>query len=212
MTEKLTFARLVIAEQHGSGTVDSDLIALLLDVSLACSRISDSVSRGLLQELPADLARQNIQRVSRERLHTDTADFSVRVDELTRCLVRIAAEDRDKVRPIPRRSPQGRYLLVVDRIDRSPDIGIGVSAGIIFSVLHCPENMPEPKTHDVVEPGHQQMAAGYARYDPPAMLVLKTAGGINGFTLDTDSGQYVLTHPNARFGWADTGSGSPLRG
>lgn len=207
MTEKLTFARLVIAEQHGSDTVDSDLIALLLDFSLACRKISDSIARGL----PADLARQNIQRVSRKRLNTDTTDFSSRVDELARCLARMTMEDMDEVRPIPHRSPRGKYLLVFDRIDRSPDIGIGVSGGVIFSVLHCPEGTSEPKAHGIAEPRNSQMAAGYARYDPPAMLVLKTAGGINRFTLDTDSGQYMLTHPNARFGWADIGSRSPLR-
>ena len=44
--------------------------------------------------------------------------------------------------------------------------------------------------------GVQQVAAGYALYGPSTMMVLTTGNGVNGFTLDADIGEFILTHPN----------------
>ena len=41
-----------------------------------------------------------------------------------------------------------------------------------------------------------QVAAGYALYGPSTMMVLTTGNGVNGFTLDQDIGEFILTHPN----------------
>lgn len=42
------------------------------------------------------------------------------------------------------------------------------------------------------------MAAGYTLYGTATMLVLSSGNGVNGFTLDTTAGEFVLTHPNIR--------------
>ncbi len=34
--------------------------------------------------------------------------------------------------------------------------------------------------------------------DPATMLVLSTGNGVNGFTLDREIGEFMLTHPNLR--------------
>jgi fructose-1,6-bisphosphatase I len=47
-----------------------------------------------------------------------------------------------------------------------------------------------------LQPGTQQVAAGYALYGPSTMMVLTTGNGVNGFTLDQDIGEFILTHPN----------------
>ena len=62
--------------------------------------------------------------------------------------------------------------------------------------------MPEGKTDateaDFLQPGRQQIAAGYALYGPQTLLVLTTGRGTNGFTLDREMGSWVLTHPNMK--------------
>ena len=42
------------------------------------------------------------------------------------------------------------------------------------------------------------MCAGYAIYGPATMLVLTTGRGVNGFTLDREIGEFMLTHPDLR--------------
>jgi fructose-1,6-bisphosphatase I len=39
------------------------------------------------------------------------------------------------------------------------------------------------------------VAAGYALYGPSTMMVLTTGNGVNGFTLDQNIGEFILTHP-----------------
>ena len=68
--------------------------------------------------------------------------------------------------------------------------------GTIFSILRCPEGVTEPTKEDFLQPGTEQVCAGYALYGPSTMLVLTTGNGVNGFTLDRDIGEFILTHPN----------------
>ena len=97
--------------------------------------------------------------------------------------------------PIPAEYPRGKYLLLFDPLDGSSNIDVNVSVGSIFSVLRCPEGVSEPTEQDFLQPGTQQVCAGYAIYGPSTMLVLTTGRGVNGFTLDREIGEFMLTHP-----------------
>jgi len=45
---------------------------------------------------------------------------------------------------------------------------------------------------------HTQVAAGYVMYGAACVMVLSTGNGVDGFTLDPASGEFVLSHPNIR--------------
>jgi len=51
---------------------------------------------------------------------------------------------------------------------------------------------------DFLQPGATQMAAGYALYGPTTMLILTVGRGVNGFTLDPNLGEFMLTHPDMK--------------
>jgi fructose-1,6-bisphosphatase len=51
---------------------------------------------------------------------------------------------------------------------------------------------------DVLRPGNELLASGYALYGTATMMVLTTGLGVNGFTLDPSIGEFILTHPNMR--------------
>jgi fructose-1,6-bisphosphatase len=68
--------------------------------------------------------------------------------------------------------------------------------GTIFSVLRAPEGVTDPTPEDFLQPGTQQVCAGYALYGPAAMIVLTLGTGVHGFTLEPEIGAYILTHPN----------------
>jgi len=84
-----------------------------------------------------------------------------------------------------------------DPLDGSSNIDINVSVGTIFSVLRCPEGM-EPTEQAFLQPGTQQLAAGYALYGPNTLLVLTIGQGVHCFTLDREVGSFVLTQENLR--------------
>ena len=66
------------------------------------------------------------------------------------------------------------------------------------SILRCPDGVDKPKLEDFLQPGTQQVGAGYALYGSSTMLVFTTGEGVNGFTLDRDVGEFLLTHPNLK--------------
>jgi fructose-1,6-bisphosphatase I len=62
--------------------------------------------------------------------------------------------------------------------------------------LRCPEGVSNPEKEDFLQPGTKQVCGGFALYGPSTMLVLTTGNGVNGFTLDQNVGEFILTHPN----------------
>ena len=104
----------------------------------------------------------------------------------------------DHPHAIPNRYPKGEYLLLFDPLDGSSNIDVNVSVGTIFSVLRCPDGVTEPTEADFLQPGAQQLAAGYAVYGPSTILVLTTGSGTHSFTLDREVGSFVLTGRNLR--------------
>jgi fructose-1,6-bisphosphatase I len=108
----------------------------------------------------------------------------------------MASEEMDDVYPIPAKYPKGKYLLVFDPLDGSSNIDVNISVGTIFSILRSPKGVENPAAADFLQPGTTQVCAGYALYGPATMLVITTGHGVNGFTLDNDIGEFMLTHPN----------------
>ena len=100
--------------------------------------------------------------------------------------------------PVPARYRRGKYLLVFDPLDGSGDIDVNIPVGTIFSVLRSPHPGVQPQATDFLQPGTEQVCAGFALYGPSTILVLTTGDGVDGFTLDRDIGAFVLTHPQLR--------------
>ena len=65
-------------------------------------------------------------------------------------------------------------------------------------MLRCAEGVAEPTASDFLQPGTEQVCAGYAIYGPTTMLVLTLGHGVYGFTLDREIGEFILTHPDLR--------------
>jgi len=92
----------------------------------------------------------------------------------------------------------GEYLLLFDPLDGSSNIDVNVSIGTIFSVLKAPHGMTVPNEDAFLQPGSQQVAAGYAVYGPQTVLVLTTGNGVQSFTLDREMGSWVMTQKEAK--------------
>jgi fructose-1,6-bisphosphatase I/sedoheptulose-1,7-bisphosphatase len=97
--------------------------------------------------------------------------------------------------PVPDRFPRGKYLLVFDPLDGSSNIDVNVSVGSIFSILRAPTPGADAAPADFLQPGAEQVCAGYAIYGPATMFVVTVGTGVHGFTLEPQLGEFILTHP-----------------
>jgi fructose-1,6-bisphosphatase I len=88
--------------------------------------------------------------------------------------------------------PRAQLLVAIDPLDGSSNIEVNLSIGTIFSILHKPDGEADPKTM-FLQPGRNQLAAGYILYGPQTTLVLTIGKGTSIFTLDRRVGDFVMT-------------------
>jgi fructose-1,6-bisphosphatase I/sedoheptulose-1,7-bisphosphatase len=191
-----TLTRFLIEEQRRFNNATGGFTGLVNDVRLACKRIARVIGKGALSDALGTAGTTNVQGEAQMKLDVLANDIFVRTNEWGGQLMGMLSEEMDDPYPIPAEYPRGKYLLLFDPLDGSSNIDVNVSVGSIFSVLRCPEGVSEPTEKDFLQPGTQQVCAGYAIYGPSTMLVLTTGRGVNGFTLDREIGEFMLTHPD----------------
>ena len=194
----ISLTRFLIEEQREHGRINSDLRLLIEVVARACKGISIAVGKGALGGVLGSADSENIQGEVQKKLDVLSNEILLEANEWGGHLAAIASEEMDHPHAIPNRYPKGEYLLLFDPLDGSSNIDVNVSVGTIFSVLRCPDGVTEPTEADFLQPGAQQLAAGYAVYGPSTILVLTTGSGTHSFTLDREVGSFVLTRRNLR--------------
>ena len=193
---KSTLTQFLIEERRRFPEATGDLNALVTDVSLACKAISRKVAYGSLGGVLGSAGTANVQGEEQKTLDVLSNTMFLRASEWGGHLAGMASEEMEAPYPLPPEHPRGKYLLLFDPLDGSSNIDVNVSVGSIFSVLRAVTPGADPATADFLQPGTQQVCAGYAIYGPSTMLVLTMGRGTHAFTLDPLLGEWVLSHPD----------------
>ncbi len=170
---------------------------LLAGVARACQRVSDLVRRGELAGVLGAAGSENVQGEDQKKL--DIIANDVFIESLEQCgsLAAMASEEMDAHYPIPDAFTKGDYLIAFDPLDGSSNIDVNGSTGTIFSIMRAPD-VRVATDQDFLQPGRDQVCAGYCLYSSATMLVLTLGNGVAGFTLDDSAGEFVLSHPSMR--------------
>jgi fructose-1,6-bisphosphatase I len=192
----MTITQFINEEQRRFSDGTRELTLLLGDIVTACKRISLAVNKGALVGTMGSLESENIQGEVQKELDVITNDIFISSIEWSGHLAGMASEEMDDPYEIPACFPRGKYLILFDPLDGSSNVNVNISVGTIFSILRAPEGVTHPVVQDFLQPGTQQVCAGYALYGSSTMMVLTTGHGVNGFTLDREVGEFYLTHPN----------------
>ena len=195
---KISLSRYLVEQQRDKGHIPADLRLLLEVVARACKSISHAVNKGALGGVLGSAESENVQGEVQKKLDIIANEVLLEANEWGGHLAAMASEEMDSIYLVPNRYPQGEYLLLFDPLDGSSNIDINVSIGTIFSVLKKPEGDQGVTEQDFLQPGHQQVAAGYCVYGPQTTLVLTVGDGVSMFTLDREQGSFVLTHEDVQ--------------
>ena len=194
---KLSLTHYLIRCEREYG-VDSDLRLLLETVARACKTISHAVGKGALGNVLGSAHTVNIQGEAQKKLDVLSNEILFEASCWGGFLAGMASEEADGPMGIPVAYPRGKYLLLFDPLDGSSNIDVNVSIGTIFSVLPGPSNGEEAVEAAFLQPGARQVCAGYTVYGPQTLLVLTVGHGVQVFTLDRDTGSFLLTQSNLR--------------
>ena len=198
MAKKISLTRYLVEQQREAGHIPSQLRLLLEVVARACKSISQAVNKGDLGDVMGTADSENVQGEIQKKLDIIANEVLIEANEWGGHLAGMASEEMEGIYVVPNRYPQGEYLLMFDPLDGSSNIDVNVSIGTIFSVLRMPENDRGVDIGDFLQPGVQQVAAGYCVYGPQTTLVLTVGDGVAMFTLDREQGSFVLTREHVQ--------------
>ncbi len=189
---RTTFSKFIIESLRRTER-DPELAALLNDVMTACKLISVAVSRGAAEPVRPGAMEASFER--RKSLEQLASEIMLNVCEFGGQLRGMVSKELAEPYTIPVGYPRGRYLLLFDPLNGSPNIDVNMPVGTVFSVLRADDGADSAALSDFLQPGARQVAAGYALHGPVSMLVASLGDGVDGFTLEREIGAYVLTHP-----------------
>jgi fructose-1,6-bisphosphatase I / sedoheptulose-1,7-bisphosphatase len=195
LTDRTTLTQFLIEERRHHPGASGELNSLILDVALACKAIAKRAAYGALGDVLGAVSPINVQGETQQKLDLIANELFLRANEWRGLVAGMVSEELEAPYPIPDRYPRGKYLLLFDPLDGSSNIDVNVAVGSIFSILRAPKPGASAAAGHFLQPGSQQVCAGYAIYGPSTMIVMTVGTGVHGFTLEPQLGEFILTHP-----------------
>jgi len=197
----LTLTRFIIQEQQRFEGARGQFALLLQSVQLACKIISNACNKAGIANLYGVDGSANASGDIVKKLDVFSNDVFINCLTYSEEVYIMCSEENEEA-IIPKKSNKntGGYAIVFDPLDGSSNIDANVSVGTIFGIYKRKDESVEfePSDQDLLKPGTELVAAGYALYGAATMMVLSTGNGVNGFLLDPSLGEFILTHENIR--------------
>ncbi|MDR1776868.1 MAG: class 1 fructose-bisphosphatase [Desulfovibrio sp.] len=196
---EITVTEHLLLYQKKSPHATGMFTGLLYDLILSAKIISRRIAKAGLLDILGGTGEINVQGENVQKL--DDIANNILTWRMERCgaLCAMSSEENAELIRIRPDFPRGDYILIFDPLDGSSNIDVNINVGTIFSILRRPHgNSGDATLEEVLQPGANQVAAGYVLYGPSTMLVFSTGQGVHGFTLDPGVGEFLLSHPNMR--------------
>ncbi len=197
-----TLGEFIIEKQEEFKYSSGELSRIINAIRLAAKVVNYKVNKAGLVDIVGAAGEQNIQGEDQQKLDVYANEVFIQTLINREIVCGIASEENDDFITIHGKSgdDSNKYVVLMDPLDGSSNIDVNVSVGTIFSVYRRVTPMGTPVTlEDFLQPGDQQVAAGYVIYGTSTMLVYTTGHGVNGFTLNPAIGTFYLSHPNMRY-------------
>jgi fructose-1,6-bisphosphatase I len=155
----------------------------------ASTRVSDLVAQGPLAGALQAVVGGNV--AGDEQKELDLRANALFIDALKGAPVAaFGSEESEAILILQDGAP---LAVAIDPLDGSSNIDTNLSIGTIFSILPMAGAEEGPAEVVFRQTGRNQLAAGFVVYGPQTALVLTLGQGTHIFTLDRESGNFLLT-------------------
>jgi len=195
-----TLSEFIMDRQAEFPFASGELSRLLADIGIASKIVNKQVNKAGLQDILGSEGTENIQGETQQKLDVYADVAFINYFKSGGLVCGIGSEENDEYLAFDTEfSKRGKYVVLFDPLDGSSNIDVNVSIGTIFSVFRRTSSVGDlANINDFLQPGIEQVAAGYVIYGSSTMLVYTTGHGVNGFTLDPSIGEFCLSHPHMR--------------
>lgn len=194
-----TLGEFIVEKQQDFPHATGELTALISAIKLGAKIIHRDINKAGLVDILGANGAENIQGEKQMKLDLYANEKLKAALKARGIVAGIASEEEDEF-VIFEGVENGKYVVLMDPLDGSSNIDVNVSVGTIFSIYHRITPVGTPITEaDFMQPGHQQVAAGYVVYGSSTMLVYTTGNGVNAFTYDPSLGVFCLSQERMTF-------------
>ncbi|WP_299164609.1 class 1 fructose-bisphosphatase [uncultured Eudoraea sp.] len=197
-----TLGEFIIENQASFQYSSGELSKLINAIRLACKVVNHEVNKAGLIDILGAAGDTNIQGEDQQKLDVLANEKFIQTLKNREIVCGIASEEEDDFISVNSNDElhQNKYVVLIDPLDGSSNIDVNVSVGTIFSIYRRITPVGTPVTlEDFLQPGINQVAAGYIIYGTSTMLVYTTGYGVNGFTLNPAIGTFYLSHPDMKY-------------
>jgi fructose-1,6-bisphosphatase I len=190
----------ILEQQQDHSEASGTFSWLLSGITLASKMIEAKIRSAGLTNIYGAAGAENVQGEEQQKLDVYANQALLHCLGLRDSVAALVSEEDEQPVTFDRDAgyfgDRGKYIVIFDPLDGSSNIDVNVNVGTIFSIhRRLPANSLE---NSILQPGHNQVAAGYVVYGPSTVLVFTTGDGVNGFTLDPTIGAFVLSHQNMK--------------
>jgi len=196
-----TLGEFIVEKQHDFPHATGELTALLSAIKLGAKIIHRDINKAGLVDILGTSGVENIQGEVQMKLDLYANEKLKAAMKARGEIAGIASEEEDEIVIFDgERANNAKYVILMDPLDGSSNIDVNVSVGTIFSIYRRTSPLGQPVTEaDFLQPGSQQVAAGYVVYGSSTMLVYTTGAGVHAFTYDPSLGVFCLSHEKVMF-------------
>ena len=196
-----TLGEFIVEKQQDFPHATGELTALLSAIKLGAKIIHRDINKAGLVDILGTSGVENIQGEVQMKLDLYANEKLKAAMKARGEIAGIASEEEDEIVVFEgERANNAKYVILMDPLDGSSNIDVNVSVGTIFSIYRRTSPLGQPVTEaDFLQPGSQQVAAGYVVYGSSTMLVYTTGAGVHAFTYDPSLGVFCLSHEKVMF-------------
>jgi len=194
----ITLSEFIIDKQQDFPEANGELTSLLGAIQLAAKVVNREINKAGLADITGSTGVENVQGEVQQKMDLYANDKFKAALEARGEVCGIASEEEDEFISFDsERGCNSKYVVLMDPLDGSSNIDVNVSVGTIFSIYKRKSEVGTPvELDDFLQPGVDQVAAGYVIYGSSTMLVYTTGYGVHGFTCDPSLGVFYLSHEN----------------
>jgi len=188
----------ILQEESRHPGATGTLSWVLSALSISAKMIAAQVRRARLEDVLGSAGAENVQGEQQQKLDVIANEILLRALGGREGVAIVASEENEEP-VILRDDPRGerRYCVLFDPLDGSSNLDVCGGVGTIFSILRH-DRRGSDALDSLLQPGTEQVAAGYILYGSSTVFTLTVGNGVHMFVLDPAIGAFVRVAQDLR--------------
>lgn len=196
--EIVTIQAHILQQQARHPEASGQFSWILSAVAISAKMIASHVRRARLDDVLGTVGNQNVQGEQQQKLDVIANDILLRTLGGREGVAIVASEENEE--PVILRTDDAderKYCVLFDPLDGSSNLDVCGAVGTIFSILRKDRRSAQPQA-SLLQPGVEQVAAGYVLYGSSTVFVLTLGMGVDMFVLDPAYGAFMRVAQGVR--------------